>query len=142
MLLLHMQIRRYFNKICDNTYYIYIYIYLFFKYFTVSWNPTSSIKFHGNLTLECRIESTEGGILMWSGGYSNYILTFNRASYYKQKYLVELNKTQMLYNLTILDFSEHDVNILYTCHYAFERYSNNLTLASGNFTSTYLFELF
>ena len=99
----------------------------------ISWNPTSSIKFHGNLTLECRIESTEGGILMWSGGYSNYILTFNRASYYKEKYLVELNMQQMLYNLTILDFNEHDVNVLYTCYYGFEQYSKNLTLDNGNF---------
>ena len=97
----------------------------------ISWNPTSSIKFHANLTLECRIESTEGGhILMWSGGYSNYILTFNRVSYCKEKYLVELN---MQYNLTILDFNEHDVNVLYTCHYGFEQYSKNLTLDNGNF---------
>jgi hypothetical protein len=29
MLLLHMQIQRYFNKICDNKYYIYIYIFIF-----------------------------------------------------------------------------------------------------------------
>ena len=100
----------------------------------ISWNPTSSIKFHANLALECRIESTERGIPMWSGGYSNYILTFNQVSYYKEKYLVELNMQQMLYNLTILDFNEHDVNVLYTCHYGFKRYSNNLTLASGNFT--------
>jgi hypothetical protein len=70
---------------------------------------------HANLALECRIESTERGIPMWSGGYSNYILTFNRVSYYKEKYLVELNMQQMLYNLTILDFNEHDVNVLYTC---------------------------
>jgi hypothetical protein len=119
-----------------------IYIYIYFKYFTVSWNPTSSIKFHANLTLECRIESTERGIPKWSGGYSNHILTFNRASYYKEKYLVELNMQQMLYNLTILDFNEHDVNVLYTCYYGFEQYSKNLTLDNGNFKSTYLFELF
>ena len=142
MLLLHMQIRRYFNKICDNKYYIYIYIFLFFKYFTVSWNPTSSIKFHANLTLKYRIKSTEIGIPMWSGGYSNDILTFKRASYYKEKYLVELNMQQMLYNLAILDFNHHDVNVLYTCHYGFEQYSKNLTLDNGNFKSTYLFELF
>ena len=116
-----------------------IYIYIYFKYFTVSWNTTSSIKFHANLTLECRIESTERGIPKWSGGYSNHILTFNRASYYKEKYLVELNMQQMLYNLTILDFNEHDVNVLYTCYYGFEQYSKNLTLDNGNFKSTYLF---
>jgi hypothetical protein len=34
----------------------------------------------------------------------------------------------MLYNLTILDFNEHDVNVLYTCYYGFEQYSKNLTL--------------
>ena len=79
---------------------------------------------------------------MWSGGYSNYILTFNRVSYDKEKYLVELNMQQMLYNLTILDFNKHDVNVLYTCHYGLEQYSKNLTLDSGNFKSTYLFELF
>jgi hypothetical protein len=48
----------------------------------------------------------------------------------------------MLYNLAILDFNEHDVNVLYTCHYGFEQYSKNLTLDNGNFKSTYLFELF
>ena len=126
----------------DNQYYIYIYIYIYFKYFTVSWNTTSSIKFHAKLTLECRIESTEGGIPKWSGGYLNDILTFNRTSYYKEKYLVESNMQQLLYNLAILDFSEHDVNVLYTCHYGFEQYSKNLTLDNGNFKSTYLFELF
>jgi hypothetical protein len=45
-------------------------------------------------------------------------------------------------NLAILDFNEHDVNVLYTCHYGFEQYSKNLTLDNGNFKSTYLFELF
>ena len=99
----------------------------------ISWNPTSSIKFHANLALECRIESTERGIPKWSGGYSNHILTFNRASYYKEKYLVELNMQQMLYNLTILDFNEHDVNVLYTCYYGFKQYSKELTLDNGNF---------
>lgn len=119
-----------------------IYICFFYIYFTVSWNTKSSIKFHANLTLECRIETTESGIPKWSGGYSNHILTFNRASYYKEKYLVELNMPQMLYNLTILDFNEDDVNVLYTCHYGYKLYSKNLTLDSGNFQSTYLFELF
>jgi len=117
-------------------------IYIYFKYFTVSWNTKSSIKFHANLTLECRIESTESGFPKWSGGYSNHFVTFNRGSYYKEKYLVELNMQQMLYNLTILDFNEDDVNVLYTCHYGFEQYSKNLTLDNGNFKSKYLFELF
>jgi hypothetical protein len=48
----------------------------------------------------------------------------------------------MIYNLTILDFNEHDVNVLCTCYYGFEQYSKNLTLDSVNFESTYLFELF
>jgi hypothetical protein len=74
--------------------------------------------------------------------HSDMYIIRSRTSYYKEKYLVESNMQQMLYNLAILDFNEHDVNVLYTCHYGFEQYRKNLTLDNGNFKSTYLFELF
>ena len=110
-------------------------MYIFFKYFSfMEYYIINKVPCKVNTRMQNRINRGRHSEVEW--------WIFERHSYYKEKYLVESNMQQMLYNLAILDFNEHDVNVLYTCHYGFEQYSKNLTLDNGNFKSTYLFELF
>lgn len=99
----------------------------------VFWNPVEPVQFYENACLICHLGSNGTGTPKWTGGYLDEIITYNAASFYKDKYTVHYDNNQKLYYLNISNFDENDVNVVYTCFYGFQKYSRKLTLDKYRF---------
>lgn len=99
----------------------------------VHWNPKTPIQFYGNASLQCNVQKNGIGTPKWTGGYMREVLTYNEASFYKDKYSVQLDIQNNLYYLNITNFNENDVNVVYSCFCGFQKYSKNLTLDESHF---------
>lgn len=95
------------------------------------------VEFGDNVTLFCSILhfNIMSKHLKWTRGEDNELLTFDGDSINSTKF-VEIKKRSG-FGLIIINLTEEDINMLYTCFYEFQNATTELTVNIPNFQCKY-----